>query len=120
MDKKTNKRVKDFLSAVAQQNPGLKTVYLFGSYAKEKQKGDSDIDLALIIDHLNDNEKFDKQVQLMLLASQFDSRIEPHPLSTEDFYSGNPFVSEIKRTGIELKPPASNPILSIGQNNLYK
>lgn len=110
MDEKTNKRVKDFISAVAYQNPGLKTVYLFGSYAKERQKDDSDIDLAFITEHLNDSEKFDKQVELMLLASQFDTRIEPHPLSTEYFHSGNPFVSEIKRTGIELKPSASNTI----------
>lgn len=104
MDKKTDKSIKDYLSTVARQNPNLVTAYLFGSYAKGKQKDDSDIDLALIIDHLNDTEKFDIQVQLMLTASRFDTRIEPHPLSMEDFYSSNPFAIEIKRTGIEMKP----------------
>lgn len=38
----------------------------------------------------------------MLLASQVDSRIEPHPISKTDFYSNNPFVAEIKRTSIEI------------------
>lgn len=108
MDKKTDKSIKDFISAVADQNPNLVTTYLFGSYAKGKENDDSDIDLALIIDHLNDTEKFDIQVQLMLTASQFDIRIEPHPVSVEDFFSSNPFAAEIKRTGIEIKPRTSN------------
>lgn len=104
MDKRTDKIVKDFISAVAHQNPNLVTAYLFGSYAKDNQKDDSDIDVALVMDHLNDSEKFDLQVQLMLLASRFDTRIEPHPFSTEDFYTTNPFASEIIRTGIKINP----------------
>jgi len=38
----------------------------------------------------------------MLLASQIDTRIEPHPVSVDDFQSDNPFVAEIKKTGFEL------------------
>jgi uncharacterized protein len=86
----------------------LVTTYLFGSYARKKQKKDSDIDLAMIIDQLSDTERFDVQVQLMLTASEFDLRIEPHPLSSEDFQSNNPFAAEIKRTGIEIKPRTLN------------
>jgi predicted nucleotidyltransferase len=78
------------------------TAYLFGSFVKNKQRPDSDIDIALIIDNLKDSDKFDIQVQFMLLASKFDSRIEPHPLSKQDFISDNPFVHEIKKTGIEI------------------
>jgi predicted nucleotidyltransferase len=75
---------------------------LFGSYAKGKSTDDSDIDIALIFKNLDDSKRFDIQVQLMLLAAQIDSRIEPHPISHEDFNSGNPFVVEIKKTGIEV------------------
>jgi len=75
---------------------------LFGSYARNKQTPDSDIDIALFIDNLQDSDKFSTQVQLMLLAAQFDSRIEPHPLSKKDLFSDNPFVYEIKTTGIEI------------------
>lgn len=75
---------------------------MFGSYAKNNQHAESDIDIALILDHLDDANKFDLQVQLMILASQFDTRIEPHPLSKQDFQSNNPFAVEIKSTGIEI------------------
>lgn len=102
MDKKTDSGIKQFISAVAMQTPGFVTAYLFGSFAKNNEVTDSDIDIALIIDNLKDSEKFDKQVQLMLLASQFDIRIEPHPISSEDLLSGNPFVHEIRKTGIEI------------------
>ena len=75
---------------------------MFGSYAKGKSNEDSDIDIAIIFSELDGSNQFEIQVQLMLLASKFDSRIEPHPISKEDFDSGNPFVVEIKKTGIEL------------------
>lgn len=102
MDKKTDYLVRQFITTVANQTPGFVTAYLFGSFAKNKQRPDSDIDIALIIDNLKDSDKFDIQVQFMLLASRFDSRIEPHPLSKLDFISDNPFVHEIKKTGIEI------------------
>ena len=102
MDKKTDNTIRQFILKVANQTPGFVTAYLFGSYANNSQRPDSDIDIALIIDNLNDSDKFDIQVQLMLLASKFDSRIEPHPLSSQDLISDSPFIHEIKKTGIEI------------------
>jgi uncharacterized protein len=103
MDKKTDNIIRQYISTVANQTPGFVTAYLFGSFAKNNQRPESDIDIALIIDNLKDSDKFDIQVQLMLLASKFDSRIEPHPLSKQDLISDNPFVHEIKKTGIEIR-----------------
>lgn len=103
MDKGINRIVKNYITSVADQNPGFVTAYLFGSYATDSQRKDSDIDIALIIDNLNDNDRFGIQVKLMVLAAQFDTRIEPHPISKQDLFSNNPFVSEIKKTGIEIK-----------------
>ncbi len=103
MDKKTDTIIRQYILTVANQTPGFVTAYLFGSYAKNNQKPESDIDIALIIDDLKDSDKFDIQVQFMLLASKFDSRIEPHPLSKQDLISDSPFVHEIKKTGIEIK-----------------
>jgi len=97
MDKRTDDNIKKFIFSVANNTPGFVTAYLFGSYAKKNQKPESDIDIALIIDNLKDSEKFDTQVQLMLLASKFETRIEPHPLSKQDFISDNPFIYEIKK-----------------------
>jgi len=103
MDKRTNKNISDYISAIAKQNPRFVKAFLFGSYARHLDMPESDIDIALVIENLNDDEKFDLQVQLMLLASQFDSRIEPHPVSSNAFNSINPFIAEIKKTGIEIK-----------------
>jgi len=102
MDKSIDKIVRQYISTVSTQTPGFITAYLFGSFANNLQQPDSDIDITLVISDLKDSEKFDTQVQLMLLASQFDSRIEPHPLSLQDLISDNPFVLEIKKTGIEI------------------
>ena len=59
--------------------------------------------IALIVNNLDDSDKFDLQVQLLLLASKFDNRIEPYLISTEDFLAENPFAFEIMKTGIEIE-----------------
>lgn len=103
MDKTINRTIKKYIDLVAKQQPGLISAYLFGSYANNKQRTDSDIDVALVIDNLPDTDRFSTQVRLMILASKIDTRIEPHPISKEDIISNNPFAVEILRTGIELK-----------------
>lgn len=102
MDKSINIIIKKFLDLVKAEFPDFEGAWLFGSYAKGKSTEDSDIDLALIFTKLDDENRFDLQVQLMLLAAKIDSRIEPHPISTESFNPGNPFAAEIKKTGIEV------------------
>ena len=102
MDKNIDTAIAKFLDLIRENFSGIERAYLFGSYAKGKLMDDSDIDVALIFKDLDDSIRFDIQVQLMLLAAQIDSRIEPHPMSHDDFNSGNPFVNEIKKTGIEL------------------
>ena len=102
MDKNIDTALTKYLNLIKEKFPEIESAYLFGSYAKGKSTEDSDIDLALIFTNLDDSKRFDIQVQLMLLAAKIDSRIEPHPISHEDFNSGNPFVAEIKKTGIEL------------------
>lgn len=102
MDKNVDIAITKYLDLIKEKFPEIESAYLFGSYAKGKSTEDSDIDLALIFTNLDDSKRFDVQVQLMLLAAKIDSRIEPHPISQKDFNSGNPFVAEIKKTGIEL------------------
>ena len=102
MDKTINKKITSYIKLIKEKYTDFECVYVFGSYARGNPKQDSDIDLALIFRNLVDSKRFDLQVQLMLLASQIDTRIEPHPISHDDFYSENPFAVEIKKTGIEL------------------
>jgi uncharacterized protein len=107
MDKAINKIITDYIKLIHQNYSDFESVYVFGSYAKKISNQDSDIDLAIIFKDLDDSKRFDVQVQLMLLASQIDTRIEPHPISHNDFYSDNPFVVEIKKTGFEILEKAT-------------
>lgn len=103
MDKELNRTIRKYIANVAKQEPGLISAFLFGSYASNRQRSDSDIDVALVIDNLLDVDRFNTQVRLMMLASEIDTRIEPHPISKQDLISNNPFAAEIMRTGIEVK-----------------
>ena len=91
------------VNSVAKEHPELISAFIFDSYAKDKQHIESDIDIALVMENLSDDDKFDTQVKLIILASKIDNRIEPHPISKHDLNSNNPFAVEIRRTGIELK-----------------
>ncbi len=103
MDKDIHRIAKNYINSVLKQQPGLISAFIFGSYANNNQRVDSDIDIALVIDNMSDAERFNMQVNLLMIASKIDNRIEPHPISKQDLLSNNPFVMEIKRTGIELK-----------------
>ncbi len=103
MDNRTNRKIKDFVLSVMQKRDDLTGVYLFGSYAGEKDNGESDIDLAFVMSDMSNKERFDLQVELMVLAVNFDIRIEPHPIGLTDFNGTNPFAAEIMRKGIEIK-----------------
>jgi predicted nucleotidyltransferase len=103
VDKNIDIAIAKYIEVIKEKYSDIESAYLFGSYAKGKSTDDSDIDIALIFKDLDESKRFDLQVQLMLLAAQIDSRIEPHPISREDFDSGNPFVIEIKKTGIEVE-----------------
>ena len=83
------------------ENLELKRAFLFGSYASGKAHPDSDIDIAVVIGHMDDF--FSVQMQLMRLRRSIDLRIEPHPIWEGDFNIQNPFAYEIQQTGIELK-----------------
>lgn len=102
MDTAVNKSIADYIALIQQHFSDIESVYVFGSYAKGHSHADSDIDLAVVLKNLDDSKRFDVQVQLMLLASQVDTRIEPHPFSSDDLHADNPFLAEIKRTGFAL------------------
>jgi uncharacterized protein len=96
-----NQRVIDIVKQYIKIIPkdfGVKKVFLFGSFAKGKEKDDSDIDIALVLEYMPDF--FYAQKQLMKLRRKIDLRIEPHPIKEQDFNSLNPFAYEIEQTGI--------------------
>jgi len=88
----------------------VKKAYLFGSYAKGLEREESDIDIAVVLGNMPDF--FDAQTQLMRVRREVDIRIEPHPISANEFNTTNPYAIEILRTGIELTLTTQNLLAS--------
>jgi predicted nucleotidyltransferase len=79
----------------------IKQFYLFGSYAKGTPREHSDIDVALVVEHLDDDYDFFKTEPLLWrLRRQIDPRIEPVLIARDTDYAG--FLDEIERTGVEI------------------
>ncbi|MEI6436857.1 MAG: nucleotidyltransferase domain-containing protein [Bacteroidota bacterium] len=75
-------------------------VFLFGSYAKGNFHENSDIDIAIVVDHA-EGDYFAIQPFLFKLRRQIDSRIEPVLIEREHDAAG--FLDEIIKSGIEIK-----------------
>jgi predicted nucleotidyltransferase len=93
----------EFVLAILAKGFPLKKAILFGSYVRNEQHKLSDIDMALVADEFIGVGYFD---MLHFIDVKISSRkytdIEPHTFSTAWFEQGDPFIDEIKRTGIEL------------------
>ena len=72
-------------------------VILFGSYAKGNQREDSDIDVAIIVNSIN-QDFFTYAPLLWKLRREIDLRIEPILIEKNKDESG--FLKEIMRTGL--------------------
>lgn len=88
------KLAKRYKEMVAEKLP-LKAVYLYGSYSKGNYTEDSDIDIAVVVDKLNDN-FFEDTPLLWKLRRKISTLIEP-VLLTED--ESNPLYYDIILTG---------------------
>jgi len=100
MDKINAIRVaKEFVDTVKSKYD-LQKAILFGSFAKGTNHDDSDIDIALIINNMDNS--LETQFQLMKLRRKIDLRIEPHPFDSSEFVISNPVVNEILKNGLEI------------------
>ena len=86
------KRYKEMVAEKLQ----LKALYLYGSYSKGNYREDSDIDIAVVVESLNDN-YFEDTPLLWKLRRKISNLIEP-VLLIEDM--NNPLYCDIARTGI--------------------
>ena len=86
---------KRYKEMVAEKLP-LKALYLYGSYSKGDYREDSDIDIAVVVESLNDN-YFEDTPLLWKLRRKISNLIEP-VLLIEDM--NNPLYCDIARTGI--------------------
>ena len=101
-----------FADELRQLGIGLRRVVLFGSFARNEQRQWSDIDVALVADAFTGFRAEDVRLFTQSLVRHVD--IEPHTFSPDQFTDWNPFVQEIKRTGIvvgEWEPSAEKQTL---------
>lgn len=77
----------------------LNRVILYGSFTRDNQHADSDIDIAVVSPDFT-GDRLEDQFRLMKHRRSIDLRIEPIPFRPEEFVPEDPFVREILETGI--------------------
>ena len=92
------KNAKLYAACVQDEMPSCK-VFLYGSLANGRFNENSDIDIAVIKDILDEN-YWELSKKLNRLTRNIDNRIEPVLLQTKDDQSG--FLTTVLKFGIEL------------------
>ena len=96
MDKEQAINLAQRYKKVVEKQFPLKALYLYGSYSKGNHTEESDIDIAVIVEHMSDN-YFEDTPLLWKLKRKISNLIEP-VLLTED--TNNPLYTDILKTGI--------------------
>ncbi|MBT3259433.1 MAG: nucleotidyltransferase domain-containing protein [Deltaproteobacteria bacterium] len=96
MDKrKVLEIVKDYAEVVRENFP-VRKIILYGSHARETALADSDIDVAVVLDRVEED-YLSTGAMLFTLSRDIDLRIEPVLLEAGKDMSG--FLEEINKTG---------------------
>lgn len=104
INKKIKKIVSNYLARLELDNISIDRVFIFGSQINGQARGDSDIDLAIVSRNLGNTMQSAKY--LLRKAHEGDAEtfyIEPHGFHPKEFIDENPFVWEIKKTGLQMK-----------------
>lgn len=96
------KIARDYIHELQALGIGIKKAILFGSFAQNRQHEWSDIDLALFADNFVGLASLDKEPFRRLHILPKYMVIEAHTFPTQRFESNDPFVEEIKKSGIEI------------------
>lgn len=93
------KLVSEYGKLIKKRGISAEHVILFGSYARNLYRASSDIDVCVVSKKCADEHTM--QVELSKLTYGLDTRIQPHSISLADYIGNvNPFISEIRKTGI--------------------
>ncbi|MDR2679419.1 MAG: nucleotidyltransferase domain-containing protein [Tannerella sp.] len=92
--------VRNYAREIEKQGVNLRTVILFGSFAKGRQHEWSDIDVALVADDFTGIGFIDRERFLHVGIKKPYIRIESKTYPTDYFRNSDPFIEEIKKDGI--------------------
>ena len=96
-------RVRNFALELKATGLHLRKVILYGSYVQNRQHKWSDVDIVLIADEFSGIGFNDADYFARINNKKPYIIIEPRTYSTAYFKKSDPFIDEIKRTGIEIK-----------------
>ena len=94
-------KVGEYIKRLRENHIDIWRLYLYGSYAKDTYRRDSDIDLAIFLNQ-EDIDGFEECRLLMKLRWDVDLSIEPHCFAKTDFDAADPYIKEIVKTGVRL------------------
>ena len=102
-DETINTIIQEYIADVKKAMP-IDKVYLYGSYAKDKQHDNSDIDICFFSKAFEKRRSLDVLTELFYLKIKYDKDIliEPNAFPISELENDNPFVKEILRTGREV------------------
>ncbi len=92
--------VTDFIKNCEENNIVFNKVILFGSTVTGNAHAFSDIDVLLVSDQFGLSKW--ENAKLIARVNKKFSTIEAHTYPTKYFLIGDPFINEIKKTGIEI------------------
>lgn len=97
-------QLKKILRELEHEGIIVRKAFLFGSYASNKQHEFSDVDVAIVADEFKGIDFDDVGLMSNVLINYPELLIQTRTYNPEQFKpSKDPFVSEIIRTGVEIK-----------------
>jgi predicted nucleotidyltransferase len=104
VEEKIEQIIHRFVDVLVKKGIRIDQVILYGSYASNRQKLYSDIDLAIISPDFG-IDKFEEGKLLLQTAWRVDPRLQPVPISSESFSKKTwiPLIHQIRTSGIEIK-----------------
>ena len=104
VDETVKKIIAKFVKLLEESNIPVSKALLFGSYANGRAGKTSDIDVAIVSEKFGHSRLKEGQF-LFKKARLVDSRIEPIPVSLDDYQHNedSPILYEIRKSGIEIE-----------------
>jgi predicted nucleotidyltransferase len=96
--------VRKLVATIAERGIHVDKVLVYGSYASNRQRSDSDLDVAIVSPDFG-RDRLDEGILLNRLAWRIDARLHPVPLSSVAFRDDTwvPLIHEVRSTGIEIQ-----------------
>ena len=104
MDKTTTINIiKDYIQLLEKEGVTIDKAFLYGSYAKDAQNTESDIDV-MLVSALFEQQNDQLWGKVWMLTKRINSRLEPYLVSTNRFLQDNfsPIIQIVKKEGISI------------------